>query len=93
MDENTRPVLTILFVLPELLWRAQLPGGAARTLQVHQQILRPGVFTLSGREACLVYFFIKYYSPECKFLHAWIRRILILCLRIGVYKEEEMDSS
>lgn len=53
------PVLTILFVLSELLWRAQLPGGTARALQVHQQILRPGVFTLCGREACLVYFFVK----------------------------------
>lgn len=47
----------------------------------------------SGREACLVYFFEKYHSPECKFLHAWIRRIIILYSRIGVYKEEEMDSS
>lgn len=87
------PVLTVLFVLSELLWRAQLPGGAARALQVHQQILRSGAFTPSGREACLVYFFVKYYSPECKFLHAWIRRILILYSRIGVYKVEEMDSS
>lgn len=33
-----------MLCVSELLWRAELPGRAARAVQVHQQVLRPGAF-------------------------------------------------
>lgn len=53
---QVQTLTNLLLCVSELLWRAQLPGGTARAVQVHQQVLRSGVFTPSsgGVTACIM---------------------------------------
>lgn len=64
----------------ELFWRAQLPCRTARAVQVHQQILRPGVFTTQYystvevlwymmaqyRDLMVCFVFILYSRDQCE---------------------------